>query len=212
MRGHGHDRSQKYTRYTLENLLLCESNRSSLGGAAFVPDDAIRKLLEHFCATSVRRTPIHGKYVRSGVVRMRTCMCVALGELLFANLISFWLWSWQMGMVFADFAGRQQAAAAVEQLYGMKLGSCCVIAELLSPDEAIHSFKRAQEVAAEDIEPVAPLLGLNHEADTSLEYVYPPATPETVHNIAQAILAVPRLYTQVCWPASLSRLASIACD
>lgn len=106
-------------------------------------------------------------------------------------------------MVFADFVSKERATRAVEQLRGMKLGSCCVIAELLSPNEATHSLARAQEAAAGDIEPVAPLLGLNCEADTSLEYVYPPATPETVHNIAQAILAVPRLYTQVRWFASL---------
>lgn len=113
----------------------------------------------------------------------------------------------QLGMVFADFTSVELATRAVIYLCNLRLGQSSIIAELAHSDSTVQSDTELHERNTgahvgndRKREPMAPLLGLTHEMDKDLEYVYPPATPTVVHNIAQTILAVPRLYTQVTVP------------
>ncbi|KAK9766958.1 hypothetical protein K7432_003587 [Basidiobolus ranarum] len=48
-----------------------------------------------------------------------------------------------------------------------------------------------------DAEPIAPELGINYPSQPNLYYRYPPPTVDTLKNIMNAIVAVPKLYTQV---------------
>lgn len=52
-------------------------------------------------------------------------------------------------------------------------------------------------IKALEEEPLAPQFGLNYPRPPNLNYLYPPATPEIIANISGALLAVPKLYTQV---------------
>ncbi|KDO27865.1 hypothetical protein SPRG_07138 [Saprolegnia parasitica CBS 223.65] len=45
--------------------------------------------------------------------------------------------------------------------------------------------------------PIAPHLGLHYPPSPLLAYKYPKATPEIVANVANALMALPKLYTQV---------------
>ncbi|XP_010528771.1 PREDICTED: U11/U12 small nuclear ribonucleoprotein 65 kDa protein [Tarenaya hassleriana] len=46
-------------------------------------------------------------------------------------------------------------------------------------------------------EPIAPKHGINYPFPPHLEYAYPPPDPNILANITNALIAVPRLYTQV---------------
>lgn len=47
-------------------------------------------------------------------------------------------------------------------------------------------------------EPIAPNLGVDYAFPPHLEYAYPPPDGNILTNIVNALIAVPRFYTQLC--------------
>ncbi|KAL1924957.1 uncharacterized protein VTP21DRAFT_4611 [Calcarisporiella thermophila] len=67
-----------------------------------------------------------------------------------------------------------------------------------STDEPLFERKRRKKkLKMKDAEPISNEHGIRYPPDPNLRYRYPPPTPETLQNIANAIATVPKLYTQV---------------
>ncbi|ORX97412.1 hypothetical protein K493DRAFT_350071 [Basidiobolus meristosporus CBS 931.73] len=69
----------------------------------------------------------------------------------------------------------------------------------VNPNPLGHGHAPAERSGLTEMEaePIAPELGINYPSQPNLYYRYPPPTVDTLKNIMNAIVAVPKLYTQV---------------
>ncbi|KAK9750294.1 hypothetical protein RND81_02G185200 [Saponaria officinalis] len=122
---------------------------------------------------------------------------------------------------FVDFKDEMSASQAQRQLNGLRfLGKVLAVERASKPSENKKNFggeteKRTQRhidkdatqsIDVKDIsttgcllraEPIAERLGVNYPFPPHLEYAYPPPDGNILTNIVNALIAVPRFYTQV---------------
>ncbi|KAG0172339.1 RNA-binding region-containing protein 3 [Apophysomyces sp. BC1015] len=106
------------------------------------------------------------------------------------------------GTVFLDFANRETAAQAYQQLLTIEFeGHKKLRVEYATPNpkRTTSGSKNLSAMAktTKEPEPIAPNLGIQFPSNPHLCYRYPDPTPETLSNIMHAIATVPRLYVQV---------------
>ncbi|KAL6073859.1 U11/U12 small nuclear ribonucleoprotein 65 kDa protein [Balamuthia mandrillaris] len=61
----------------------------------------------------------------------------------------------------------------------------------------LHNNSRRSQKRRREPEPIAPSLGVDYPAPPDLKYVYPPPDTTIITNIMNALIAVPKFYTQV---------------
>ncbi|KAK3151508.1 hypothetical protein QOZ80_3AG0246770 [Eleusine coracana subsp. coracana] len=66
-----------------------------------------------------------------------------------------------------------------------------------SPSQAPNTSSLNQKDPSSSAEPIAPKLGVDYPFPPHLEYAYPPPDGNILTNIVNALIAVPRFYTQV---------------
>lgn len=96
------------------------------------------------------------------------------------------------GTAFADFESVQEAHLALGKLHGQRLFNRTLSATFAQ--KPCSKLRHGESVSV----PIAPDLGINWSFPSDLQYKYPPITEATLQNIANAIVAVPQLYIQVC--------------
>lgn len=145
-----------------------------------IPYDTLSRLFSHYGASSVR--PCSGG-------KMRNC-------------------------AFVDFKNEALASQAHRQLNGLRfLGK--VLAVERANNKKSHNGKNAETTKVKDTtpitdldkesklglfpknEPIAEKLGIEYPFPPHLEYAYPPPDGNILTNIVNALIAVPRFYTQV---------------
>ncbi|XP_062113658.1 U11/U12 small nuclear ribonucleoprotein 65 kDa protein [Humulus lupulus] len=153
-----------------------------------IPEDTLSRLFSHYGASSVRPCSANG--------RMRNC-------------------------AFLDFPNDALAFQAHRQLNGLRFLGKVLKAEKASkqpqddnkPQPGSHeaqssvlSTSGSKENASEQVskpgslpaaDPIAPRLGVDYPFPPYLEYAYPPPDGNILTNIVNALIAVPRFYTQV---------------
>ncbi|XP_030506672.2 U11/U12 small nuclear ribonucleoprotein 65 kDa protein [Cannabis sativa] len=155
-----------------------------------IPQDTLSRLFSHYGASSVRPCSSNG--------RLRNC-------------------------AFLDFQNEALAFQAHRQLNGLRFLGKVLKAEKASKQPQNDDDNKAQpgsheaqssvlntcyskENASEQVsksgslpalEPIAPRLGVDYPFPPYLEYAYPPPDGNILTNIVNALIAVPRFYTQV---------------
>ncbi|KAL9431497.1 hypothetical protein AB3S75_026644 [Citrus x aurantiifolia] len=149
-----------------------------------IPQDTLSRIFSHYGASSVRPC---------SAGRLRNC-------------------------VFVDFGNEPLASQAQMQLNGLRfLGKVLSVERASKPNEENkHKHFEAQSISSmkeaavtrnqrEGLnsgsipagEPIAPRLGVDYPFPPHLEYAYPPVDGNILTNIVNALIAVPRFYTQV---------------
>ncbi|KAH9784365.1 rna-binding region-containing protein 3 [Citrus sinensis] len=149
-----------------------------------IPQDTLSRIFSHYGASSVRPC---------SAGRLRNC-------------------------VFVDFGNEPLASQAQMQLNGLRfLGKVLSVERASKPNEenkhkhfeaqSISSMKEAAVTrnqreglnsgSVPAAEPIAPRLGVDYPFPPHLEYAYPPVDGNILTNIVNALIAVPRFYTQV---------------
>ncbi|XP_004309873.1 PREDICTED: RNA-binding protein 40-like [Fragaria vesca subsp. vesca] len=148
-----------------------------------IPEETLFRLFSHYGASSVRSC--------SPTARLRNC-------------------------AFVDFQNQGLAYQALRQLNGLRfLGKVLKVERATSnsdktlpdgnkdplsvpPASTLSSLKKESgEADAARAEPIAPRLGVDYCFPPHLEYAYPPPDGNILTNIVNALIAVPRFYTQV---------------
>ncbi|KAL6199975.1 hypothetical protein ACLB2K_029757 [Fragaria x ananassa] len=150
-----------------------------------IPEETLFRLLSYYGASSVRSC--------SPTARLRNC-------------------------AFVDFQNQGLAYQALRQLNGLRfLGKVLKVERATSnsenektlpdgnkdpvsvpPASTLSSAKRESgEADVARAEPIAPRLGVDYCFPPHLEYAYPPPDGNILTNIVNALIAVPRFYTQV---------------
>ncbi|KAL6203072.1 hypothetical protein ACLB2K_026776 [Fragaria x ananassa] len=148
-----------------------------------IPEETLFRLLSHYGASSVRSC--------SPTARLRNC-------------------------AFVHFQNEGLAFQALRQLNGLRfLGKVLKVeratsnSEMTLPDgnkdpvsvppaSTLSSAKKESgEADVARAEPIAPRLGVDYFFPPHLEYAYPPPDGNILTNIVNALIAVPRFYTQV---------------
>lgn len=153
-----------------------------------IPEETLFRLLSHYGASSVRSCSATG--------RLRNC-------------------------AFVDFQNEGLAYQAQRQLNGLRfLGKVLKVERATTnSDKALQDGKKdsiskpttstsssvynptikreTQEAEVSRSEPIAPRLGVDYCFPPHLEYAYPPPDGNILTNIVNALIAVPRFYTQV---------------
>ncbi|KAL1554528.1 U11/U12 small nuclear ribonucleoprotein 65 kDa protein [Salvia divinorum] len=143
-----------------------------------IPHDTLTRLFSHYGASSVRPFT-HG--------RVRNC-------------------------AFVDFKDESSAYQAQKQLHGLRFLGKVMSVERANKVEGTKQQDKEREVrkdAASVVkdasvgssthasEPIAQKLGIEYPFPPHLEYAYPPPDGNILTNIVNALIAVPRFYTQV---------------
>lgn len=153
-----------------------------------IPDDTLSRLFTHYGASDVRRCT-------SGRVR---------------------------NGAFVDFSNEAVASQALHQLNGLRfLGKVLSVERASKPPDSNNNqqnkpqfdkdstslvkdatmtkdLKEGFESTSSQVnEPIAKRLGVDYPFPPQLEYVYPPPDGNILNNIVNALIAVPRFYTQV---------------
>lgn len=127
---------------------------------------------------------------------------------------------------FAEFSTQAEAGQALSQLHQVEVLGSRLIVEYAKPyhehlaarqcsrvspqtelddDNArneketkkLDSEQNSKEKVKSSVQGLAPGLGINYSANPGLSYVYPPANPTILTNIAHTLACVPRFYIQV---------------
>ncbi|KAI8067520.1 hypothetical protein BC940DRAFT_319395 [Gongronella butleri] len=122
------------------------------------------------------------------------------------------------GMAFVDFGDAAAAQTAFQQLdrlvindlhkglkveYALQKGSAASSSSSSNqqhqntPAKNKEPAPRTMAPSETPGTPIAPELGVSYASNPQLIYRYPDPTPEIIHNMANAIATVPRLYIQV---------------
>ncbi|KAI8337916.1 hypothetical protein BC941DRAFT_424051 [Chlamydoabsidia padenii] len=111
------------------------------------------------------------------------------------------------GIAFIDFATREQAQLAYQQLDKLYMDSSRkgLSVEYATNNNNNNNTTNDKSKQTTDLPttisidpvPVAPELGFNYPSNPHLLYQYPTPTPDIMNNMMNAIATVPRLYTQV---------------
>lgn len=149
-----------------------------------IPHDTLSRLFSHYGATCVRPCTTG---------RMRNC-------------------------AFVDFSNESLAIQAQRQLNGLRfLGKVLSVERASKPphdtkshqnkptsgNDAVSSkddsglAKSSKQDSLPAVEPIAEKLGVEYPFPPNLEYAYPPPDGNILTNILNALIAVPRFYTQV---------------
>jgi len=135
---------------------------------AVLSDDALKEFFQHYGATEVK--------VMQGKMK---------------------------GTVFVNFKDHEAAKGGLNQLSNLKLLDKTLHAEFVKDDKAESAGEgstkddAAKSQGSGSMDPIAPTLGLNYPMNPFLEYCYPRPNPHIINNIMNAIVSVPKLYTQV---------------
>lgn len=104
----------------------------------------------------------------------------------------------QRGFAFLECSSQQAADTIIHKFHNLKFKD-----RLLSVEYARTQIPKNQEeieqlvVNEEKKCVISEKLGFRYESNPNLYYKYPPANSQIVSNIAKALLAVPKFYTQV---------------
>ncbi|KAK4769870.1 hypothetical protein SAY87_030402 [Trapa incisa] len=124
------------------------------------------------------------------------------------------------GCVFVDFVNEPLSYQAQRALNGLRFHGRVLKVERANNPIKANEIQHGQAQSAKEVqsrsgsstnddgknlkmvsvvteEPIAPKLGIDYPFPPQLEYAYPPPDGNIISNIANALIAVPRFYTQV---------------
>ncbi|POO00326.1 Splicing factor-like protein [Trema orientale] len=165
-----------------------------------IPEDTLSRLFSHYGASSVRPCSTSG--------RLRNCAFLDFQS----EDMAFQAQRQLNGLRFLGKVLKAEKASKPPQDDNKPhLGSheAQLSKDLVSPAPAsslVRNVSFAKDDAAEQVsksgslpaaEPIAPRLGVDYPFPPHLEYAYPPPDGNILTNIVNALIAVPRFYTQV---------------
>ncbi|CAI9096942.1 OLC1v1033206C1 [Oldenlandia corymbosa var. corymbosa] len=153
-----------------------------------IPHDTLSRLLSHYGASSVRPCT-HG--------RMKNCAFVDFKNVALASQAQQQLHGLRfLGQVLsverASAQNKDDTGKEIENRFGSVCGS-------MTKDGSVPKDQRDLPKSNSSLirEPIAERLGVDYPFPPHLEYEYPPPDGNILTNIVNALIAVPRFYTQV---------------
>ncbi|KAM6546963.1 hypothetical protein CsatB_027699 [Cannabis sativa] len=155
-----------------------------------IPQDTLSRLFSHYGASSVRPCSSNG--------RLRNCAFLDFQN----EALAFQAHRQLNGLRFLGKVLKAEKASKQPQndddnkaQPGSLEAQSSVLNTCYSKENASEQVSKSGSVAA--LEPIAPRLGVDYPFPPYLEYAYPPPDGNILTNIVNALIAVPRFYTQV---------------
>uniref|UniRef100_A0A803Q3Z0 RRM domain-containing protein n=1 Tax=Cannabis sativa TaxID=3483 RepID=A0A803Q3Z0_CANSA len=155
-----------------------------------IPQDTLSRLFSHYGASSVRPCSSNG--------RLRNCAFLDFQN----EALAFQAHRQLNGLRFLGKVLKAEKASKQPQndddnkaQPGSHEAQSSVLNTCYSKENASEQVSKSGSVPA--LEPIAPRLGVDYPFPPYLEYAYPPPDGNILTNIVNALIAVPRFYTQV---------------
>ncbi|XP_034220578.1 U11/U12 small nuclear ribonucleoprotein 65 kDa protein isoform X3 [Prunus dulcis] len=152
-----------------------------------IPEETLFRLLSHYGASSVRSCSATG--------RLRNCAFVDFQN----EGLAYQAQRQLNGLRFLGKVLKVERATANNDKPSQAANKDSLSITATSKSSLVHnptSNRDIQETEVSRSEPIAPRLGVDYPFPPHLEYAYPPPDGNILTNIVNALIAVPRFYTQ----------------
>lgn len=153
-----------------------------------IPEETLFRLLSHYGASSVRSCSATG--------RLRNCAFVDFQN----EGLAYQAQRQLNGLRFLGKVLKVERATANNDKPSQAANKDSLSITATSKSSLVHNptiNRDIQETEVSRSEPIAPRLGVDYPFPPHLEYAYPPPDGNILTNIVNALIAVPRFYTQV---------------
>ncbi|KAM1040348.1 hypothetical protein FF1_029596 [Malus domestica] len=153
-----------------------------------ISEETLFRLLSHYGASSVRSCAATG--------RLRNCAFVDFQN----EGLAYSAQRQLNGLRFLGKVLKVERAATNNDKPSQAANNDCISVNPTSKPSLVHNPTikiEAEKIEVSRSEPIAPRLGVDYPFPPHLEYAYPPPDGNILTNVVNALIAVPRFYTQV---------------